>query len=62
MFSFYSTGFHTKVKEPSLTYYFANTRDNSWIYTFPKDIRNIWNAESFVQDLNSGNRVHILRR
>ena len=35
-------------------------RENNWIDTFPKGISAMWNAISFVQDLNSCRRVHFL--
>ena len=37
-------------------------RGNNWIHTFPKGISAMWNAISLVQDLNTGRRVHFLRR
>ena len=35
---------------------------NIWIYTFPKDINAMWNANSSVQDLNPVRRAHLPRR
>ena len=43
---------------PSFT---QSWRENSWIHTFPKGISAMWNANSIVQDLNSGHRIHFLR-
>ena len=36
-------------------------RENNWIDNFPKGINSIWNANSFVQGLNSSRRVHVLQ-
>ena len=54
---------HTKVKEPSLLYYLPIADESIVEITpFPEGISTIRNAESLVQDLNSGSCVHFLRR
>ena len=37
-------------------------RENNWIHAFPKCVSAMWNAISFIQDLNLCRRVHFLRR
>ena len=36
--SVFQTGFHTKVKEPSLSYYLPLHRENPWIHTSHKGV------------------------
>ena len=62
-FFFSYTSCHTKVKEPSLPYYFTDSwKKKNWIHTFPKDTSAIWNANSLMQDLNLGHCIYFLRR
>ena len=37
-------------------------KKNHWIYTFPKSIVTLWNANILVKGLNSGRSVHFQRR
>ena len=37
-------------------------REDYWIHTFPKGISTMWNANSLVQDLNSGCHIYFLRQ
>ena len=47
---------------PSLFYYFNNSwREISWMHTFTKSICAMWNANSLIQDLNSGISVNFLQ-
>ena len=42
-----------RLKSPACPTYFTHSwKENSWIYTFPKDIVAMWNANSLVQDSN----------
>ena len=44
---------------PTISIYFW--REKKWIYTFPKDIGDMWNAENIDHDLNSGHWLHFQR-
>ena len=49
-----------KLKNPVSLLFTHSWRKNSWIYMFPKGISTMWNANSLIQELNLGHRVHFL--
>ena len=50
------------LKIPVCLTIYPQLRDDRWIYVFSTGIRTKWNANNFVQDLNSGRRSKFPRR
>ena len=47
-FSFSQTGWNTKIKESSLSFFSSSWKESSWIHTFFKDTSTMWNTNSFI--------------
>ena len=62
-FSSSLTASFTKVKEPSLSYYLPIVGERIvGCIPFSKDFGIMWNANSLIQELILGHRVHFQRR
>ena len=52
--------YHCYSPHSSLIFSHRWRREDCWMHTFRKIINAMWNANTFVQDLNSGHWVHFL--